>query len=75
MCSSSGQGCEGGPYYFVEIDSLWVLRLTLGRSDVVVILELYELKCQDLRPIMLSSGWEGPDQLDCFTHLCHQPGF
>lgn len=71
MCSSSGQGCEGGPYYFVEVDSLWVLRLTLVRSDVVIV-ELYELKCQALRLNVFSSGWEdqgegeGEDQKDVF---------
>ena len=36
MYSSSGQGSEGGPYYFVEIDSLWVLRHTLVTGDVVI---------------------------------------
>jgi len=59
MCSSSRKGSEGGPYYFVEIDSLWVLRHTLVTSDVVTD-ELYEFKCQALRLSMFSKEWKGP---------------
>ena len=36
MCSC-GRGREGDPRYFAEIDSLWLLRHSLGKSDVAAV--------------------------------------